>query len=298
MRVTYRAYALAGGKLSDTPPGRVLGQRARPAVDLLDSVIRRVLHPRLPGACCIHGFRLSFPAEGYFPLEVSSGAYEPKTTAVFERLLRPGMAAIDVGAHVGYYSLVAAQLVGTEGHVYAFEPDPISFGYLVKNIYDNDFESVVTAAPLAVADAPGDAHLYRGRRDRVGNSILKIDGVTSAESTCKTTSLDELGATLGWRPIDLVKLDIEGAEILALRGMRELVRRNPEINVILEFFPRNLASAGHDPVELFTTLQDIGLDHVSTIGTTVTPMRLPDDVPAILERAGPSFVNLLCQRNG
>src|SRR5262245_18954658 len=87
-------------------------------------------------------------------------SYEAETGEAVEQLLQPGMTVVDLGAHIGYFTLMSARLVGPNGRVYAFEPSPSSFLMLRKNISANGYDDRVSAVAEAVADAPGRARLH------------------------------------------------------------------------------------------------------------------------------------------
>jgi predicted methyltransferase len=80
--------------------------------------------------------------------------YEPETSALMKRIIREGMTVFDLGAHVGYYTLLAAEQVGVTGHVFAFEPDPENYAVLIKNVELNGYKNV-TFINMAISDMSG-----------------------------------------------------------------------------------------------------------------------------------------------
>jgi hypothetical protein len=90
---------------------------------------------------------------------LKSKVHEPNLTGLFKQAMEEGMVVVDVGAHIGYYTLIAAKLVGTKGKVYAFEPEPSNYRLLVRNIYENRYENVV-AIPKAVASREQKQHYF------------------------------------------------------------------------------------------------------------------------------------------
>jgi len=87
--------------------------------------------------------------------KLREGRYERFTMQLFKEALAPGMVVCDIGAHIGIYSLLAAQHVGREGRVYAFEPDPRTFPYLVRNIEQNGFSNIIIPIKKAVSNHEG-----------------------------------------------------------------------------------------------------------------------------------------------
>jgi FkbM family methyltransferase len=155
-------------------------------------------------------------------LRVLLGTYEPEQTAQFRRRLRPGHTLFDVGAHVGYYSMLGASLVGSAGRVHAFEPQPRNAGYLRGHLALNRFSNV-TVTETAISDRPGTASFAPG----TGSGTGRLSG--SGGEEVKTTTLDHYTRETGAEP-DVMKIDVEGAEVAVLEGARHLLEaRRPVI---------------------------------------------------------------------
>lgn len=168
------------------------------------------------------------------------GTYEKETVKLFQRICRHGMNVVDAGASIGFYTLLAAKLVATQGRVYAFEPDPESYTLLLENVRSNGYQRIVHACPKAISDVSDFAELFRGTRDSGENSFYPGPRVGPEESVVvETTTLDEFLKTETWPSIDLVKMDVEGAESLALSGMKEVARRNPDIRQLIRSCERS-----------------------------------------------------------
>jgi FkbM family methyltransferase len=218
-----------------------------------------------------------------------NGVYERGTTSLFQRIVKPGMMVVDVGAHIGYFTLLAARLVGETGKVYAFEPEPENFALLAKNVEVNRYRNVV-CRQQAVCQETGSAELFLGKYS-ITHSLSRPAGSDGAGSiSAETTSLDDFFAREGWPSIHLVKMDIEGWEWSALAGMTELLRRCRHLKLVLEFTPSLLLGAGVEPTTFLQRLQDLGFS-----------IRAVDDVEGLqplemssLHRRRGS--NLLCER--
>jgi FkbM family methyltransferase len=234
--------------------------------------------------------RLYLPERHKWEPSYLNGVHEPGTTAVFRQLLQPGMGVVDVGAHVGYFSLLAAVLVGEAGRVYAFEPEPDNYALLVKNVEVNGYKNV-TCLQRAVSQDTGSAQLFL-RKYSLEHSLSPPEaGNARAEGMAvKTTSLDEYFAGCGWPSIHLVKMDIEGWEWPALEGMTELLRRSERLKLVLEFTPSLIRQAGKEPSAFLDRMQKLGL-RVSVIDDVngLVPLRM-----STLQRQRGS--NLLCER--
>jgi FkbM family methyltransferase len=182
--------------------------------------------------------------------------YEPEVTRLFERTLRGGMVVVDVGAYIGYYTVLASRLVGASGRIYAFEPNPLAVEYLKRNIEGNSCRNVVAIA-MAVLDKSERAHLVS---DPAGpeSFIVRADTTGVQSLDVPTVSLDEFAEGEGWPAIDLVKMDIEGSEVPALRGMRRLSDRSSKLQLIVEYNPPAMARAGLARDSLRDVLVELG----------------------------------------
>lgn len=188
------------------------------------------------------------------------GLYELDTARWLRRLLRPGMSFADCGANIGYFTLLAARLVGPAGRVDAFEPDPVNRARLESHIADNlraGHDAPVRVHPVALASQPGTVTLFRaaGSDANHGMSSLFRDAAagtaeTSSSHQVPTARLDQLLAA----PPDVVKIDIEGAEFDAIKGMAGILAGDRPPAMIIEHNPPSARAAGHTPADLFELL--------------------------------------------
>lgn len=146
------------------------------------------------------------------------GLYEMKKQSAFRSLLRPGDVVYDLGANVGFYSLLASVLVGPKGQVFSFEPLPRNLELLRKHIGENNITNCVIVAS-AVSDREGTAN-FEGQCD---SHMTKLSA--TGNITVKLTSLDDLLASGEILPPNVIKCDIEGAEFDALSGARDMLGR-------------------------------------------------------------------------
>src|SRR4051794_41178218 len=134
-----------------------------------------------------------------------SGEWEPNVTAAFVRALAPGDVCLDIGAHIGYYTLLASRVVGPRGHVYAFEPSPENYSGLRANVELNGLRNVTTAQ-LAVGEQERRAVLYVGAPYNTG--LTTLDPVLAAKSTIplRETMVDVGPVTSVIPPEDLARV--------------------------------------------------------------------------------------------
>lgn len=203
-----------------------------------------------------------------------TGLYEVDLTRVVSSLVRPGMTFVDVGANIGYYMLLCSRLVGVGGRVYAFEPDPDTVRYLERNVALNHCTNVLVLAE-AVSNKVAVLQFERPGPER---GFLTGESLGGRSVAVQSTSLDEYFAQIGWPRVDLVKIDAEGSEVQVLRGMVELVSRNPGIRLIVEWNVAAQRRAGSGPDELVATLQSLGFTsvYVVELKRTVRLQALPN----------------------
>lgn len=205
------------------------------------------------------GLKIALPKGGPAALIYYQGHSEPETAALVRALLAPGMAFVDVGAHIGEYTLLAAHRVGESGEVHAFEPDARVHEVLRENVRLNGLERIVRSHPWAVSDADGETDLCLGAEPAL--SSLAAAAPTAAAGPerprVRTVTLD--GYIAGGR-VDLVKIDVEGAEMLVLRGAHRLLARAPQEAPVLVFecAAHNYARFGYAPADVFALLAGAG----------------------------------------
>lgn len=206
----------------------------------------------------VQGHRMILASSGrYPPLAMANGSYEIGTTRLFGRLVQPGMTVVDAGAHVGYYTLEAAARVGPNGRVYAFEPEPENYGLLLRNIELNGLHNVV-AVNQALSNQTGQTTLYLTQLDTGRHSTYRPDMPPRGELHVPTTTMDEFLETQGWPKVDVVKIDVEGAEGDVLEGMSLLMHRSEDLSLIVEFNPVLLRKADVDPLEFLKKPASLG----------------------------------------
>ena len=219
------------------------------------------------------GFIFGVPAEEWRLVAhlAFRGPLEPGLLRLFRSLIQPGMVVVDVGAHIGTYTLEAARLLAGHGKVYSFEPTPRIFAILRDNIQVNGFleAGLVVLDQAAVTDSEGVATLGVYPEDSGHNTLFAEDCPAKVE--VRTTALDE--ALAAETQVDLVKIDAEGAEPLILRGMKRIISHNFGIQILMEFAPGHLGRAGFDPGGFIEEIRSLGFS-VARVHD-VTGERLP-----------------------
>ncbi|MBO1079875.1 FkbM family methyltransferase [Roseomonas haemaphysalidis] len=186
------------------------------------------------------------------------GRWESNYLKVFEQLVKPGHTVFDVGANHAFYALHAARLTGPTGRVEAFEPNPHLAGLATASLRTNGY-TWAKLHQVAVGDTPGEAMLTFNPDMSGGGNIRSGAGQGKAETvSVKMAVLDQMFPDPSFT-IDVIKMDVEGYEGKALRGMSKLLARSPNVRMMLEFAPRMMASAGVGAPEVVSQLQGLGL---------------------------------------
>lgn len=258
------------------------------AVRALDEWLRAKL--RGPSVV-VNGQRMFLDAQDSLDL-LGVERWEPHATALVERYVSEGNTVVDVGAHIGYYTLLFAKLVGPAGQVIAFEPYPANHALLQRNVAENGHTNVVMWQQ-AVADAPGRVAFHVGGADWGHHLYGPQDALTLDVDVVK---LDD--AVPPDAPVDFLKIDVEGAEAQAFRGMSELLRRSPGLKILTEFWPAGLWRSGTDPGDYLRMLVANGfsLNDVDEIAGKIKPATVAD-LLASYPPVGNAHTNLLCLRS-
>lgn len=173
---------------------------------------------------------------------------------IMRKVVREGTVALDIGANIGFHTLELARLVGPRGIVFAFEPAPENYALLVKNIASNNYRNVV-AVQKAVSSRTHTVKLFLSEEHAGDHRIFDSrDGRQSVE--VEAVSLDDFFA--GDERVDFIKMDIQGAEYLALLGMERLLRRSTDLILMCEFAPSLLAGCGASAELVIDKLRECG----------------------------------------
>jgi len=183
------------------------------------------------------------------------GFHEKTETEIVKNEIKEGDVVLDIGANIGYYTLLFAKLVGKTGKVYAFEAESSNFEILKKNVHENDYKNVVLEQK-AVSDKPGIVKFYIGKDSNTENQLFKPN-VKHEEIEVKSISIDGYFKELNPK-IDFVKMDIQGAEPLVIEGMTKTIEENKDIKIMLEWWPDAIRKYGIDPEKHLTKLVNLG----------------------------------------
>lgn len=226
------------------------------------------------------------------------GIWEPYESELLLQMLAPGQVFVDVGANIGYFSLLAAHCVGDAGAVYAFEPDQRNHELLLRSARANGYEHIIHAERAGLSEQAGEATLYLSE-DNLGDHQIFATGQERASAPIR---LLEGGRFLAPRVqrLDLVKIDTQGSEFGVVKGLMPLLQDLAQPpRIIIELTPLSLRQCGSSGRALIALLAELRqamwiIDHVEHRLVATDPAELAqwcDDVDAVADDAG--FMNIL-----
>ncbi len=288
---------LAKGVLSLLPanaPSRIYNTAINVPIarDILGAAVRSMIPEKIEAhGCTLFLDRQDIAVSGSLALS----GFESFETSVFAQALEPGMTVLDIGAHIGYYALLAATKVGPNGRVIAYEPEPSNFALLSKNISVNNLKNV-TPVNAAAADKAGTREFFIEKYNKGHHSFGKT-GTAARSIKVRTEIPDDTLKAKGIQKIDVIKIDIEGAEPIALRGLANTIAENPDILIFTEFYPRSMTRLGESPDAFLKGFTAHGF-RIWVIDETHKKLRPIKDVGAFMKDfpRGETFVNLLISR--
>jgi FkbM family methyltransferase len=207
--------------------------------------------------------RFPIPGGATFDLDLATypdccmavGIYELDTLRLLRGLLAPGQHFVDCGANIGYFTFAAAARVGTTGRVDAFEPDPLNRARLEAHLAANGSPTNVRVHAMALSDSAGEATLYHPAESSHNHgeaSLFATGRIATTEYKVATARLDEVLD----HPPHVIKMDIEGAELVALKGMTALLRAAAPPTLVIEHNPESAATAGYRAGDLLRYLNE------------------------------------------
>lgn len=198
---------------------------------------------------------------------------------------------LDIGANIGYFTLLFARLVGEHGKVFAFEPHPVNFGLLKKNICINNYSNVILNQKAAT-NKTGVVELFLHRKSHGGHSLYK-GRYTNTSTKVEAIRLDDYFKNYDGK-IDFIKMDIEGSEGEAFLGMLSLLKKNDHIKIVTEFAPFMLRASSVQPEEYLRLLVEQGfkLFAINEQTAVAEPITIDELIPKCRDNG--SLIYLFC----
>jgi FkbM family methyltransferase len=240
------------------------------------------------------GYKIILGPAGNVLLSIPWGNWEELETEVIGKRIKKGDTVLDIGAHIGCYSLFFSKLVGKTGKVYAFEPDPANYELLEKNVAAHNPGNIVTER-TALGNFTGKCKLFIANGP--SNHLYASDADKNFTEVPMTTVDEYLKNRAGG--VDFIKMDIEGAEYLAFQGMADLIAGKKPLTIAAEFCPQYLEQTGSDPKVFLEALAAGGFtvyDINDDAGRLVPVTDIPGFLAGFKLNTKHYFTNLLCVR--
>lgn len=185
--------------------------------------------------------------------KIASGSYEPEISELLKKHLKEGALFIDIGANVGYFARLASPIIGEKGTVYAFEAEPENF--LSLSLNSRSLTNVI-CLNFAVSDKNAFLNIYHSSHSSCHSIIDTDNHLDGSQFTVPTISMDHFWNLYLNRAavIDLIKIDVEGAEMLVLNGMKDVISSRVIKTMIIEFCPKIIRNAGYNLSDIYETL--------------------------------------------
>lgn len=234
-----------------------------------------LLRAMLPSTCKVNGALIHLnPDDPVVSGALTLGVYENEEIAFFERMVEPKMVFVDVGANVGLYTALAMRRMSFTGKIICFEPDPASAAFLKQTISSNhngNKSPQVSFHQVALSDKPGTVLLYQNPENKGDNRIYS-DPLCPDAISVPSDTLDNLLEREAIEEINLIKIDVQGAEGKVVAGASGVLRKSKDCVVMTEFWPYGLTNCGSSPSAYLTMLEDLGLRLYSLERTTLRPV--------------------------
>ena len=244
-----------------------------------------------------YGFKMFLPASyvGMIIMALDGILFHPTLVDVATRAIRPGDIVVDGGSNVGFFSLLAGRLLQGKGRVFAFEPDPESFELLRKNVECNGLLAVTEVAELALTNSNGSFEFSVAVDEPMLSGLLARPDVRCRMIRVQGTRLDDYLTALGQTHVDVIKLDLEGAEPEALSGMRGTLRSARLL--IFEVNEPQLKAVGVDSLTLIRETAEAGsFDTIAYIDERKNRICSWDQEDFLRVLQDYKFVNVLCAK--
>lgn len=216
---------------------------------------------------------------------ITEKGYERVNTEIIEASIKEGDIFVDIGACIGWFSIIASRKVGPGGKVYAFEPNPNSFRLLKKNIAANNCYNII-AENLAVSNTEKETTLYVVGNLWLGSSLfdprenpdlfITPHFADDEDKTVREYKVNEVSLGFYFEKlegkIDFIKIDAEGMDGLVFDGMKEIIKNNPQIKILMEFVPTISPKFGFKVNEFVEMVKKMGFNVFVTDDKNIKPL--------------------------
>lgn len=202
----------------------------------------------------------------------TNSTYEPEVVYVISEVLKQGSIFADIGAHIGYHTLIARNMIGDSGKIYSVEANAENYRMLCDNVSINAYENIQCVNAI-VSDVDGQGNLFINRDNDGGHSLWDCSQLNWNQATNKnrkmimmpSITIDTLMDHFSIPHIDLIKIDTEGAELSILKGAKKALQDGKIRNAVLEIHEYGLKALGGSPGELFDFMLGFGYEQESLV---------------------------------
>lgn len=241
----------------------------------------------------VHDFEMFVDSPDTLGLK-KHGSWHSALRKIAIQYIKKGDIALDVGAMIGYFTIIFSKLVGEDGKVFAFEPHPGNFDILKKNIEINHCKNVIPIQK-ALSNKNGRVRLHCYDSNKGKNIIFHFDDKYNEFIPVETIRLDNYFEKYNGR-INFIKIDAEGADMAVVQGMGDLIEINKDIKIVTEYWPLGLSRFGYKPENYLELLKGYGFELYETVRERGL---LPTTISQLLKKypAGKSgHTDLFCMR--
>lgn len=220
----------------------------------------------------IDGHKLFLDSEDSLRLSINK-VYEPFEIDIAKKEIHKGDTVLELGAYIGYHTLIFAKLVGDNGKVIAFEPEPNNFELLKRNVEVNNYKNIILVQK-AVSNKTGKIKIYLSKKNKGDHRIF--DSRDNRDFTeIDAIRLDEYFKN-NKNKINFIWMSIQGAEFDAIQGMSDILRESKNVKIVSEFTPHLLEKFGRKSEEYLRTLQDYGfkIQHLDRKKKVANPIEI------------------------
>jgi FkbM family methyltransferase len=173
---------------------------------------------------------------------------------ILRGIIKPGDHVLDIGANIGFYAQILSEFTGNSGMVYCFEPDATNYSYLLKNTGNL---GNVKCFNMAVSDKEEVLNVYKSKLLNVDHRTYPVNNYDSVEEI-KADSIDHLMDSGSIKKVNVIKIDIQGFELTAFKGMTRLLKNTTDLKIIAEYWPHGFRRAGTSAIEFFDFFDTVG----------------------------------------
>lgn len=205
----------------------------------------------------LFGYKVKLDLSDWIQRNIFLRSFYHNDKIIIENVLKEGMTFIDVGSNIGYFSLLASQLVGDKGLVIAFEPNFKPYSYFKKTIENNSIKNI-ELYNYAIGDKEGDIWLYPNHEDKYNATATLVDVGQKDRYKVKTNTLDNIIEKLNLKDIDYLKIDVDGYEPNVLEGAINALQSRKIKNMQLEFGTYLLKANNYSSEKLYKLILNYG----------------------------------------